>query len=254
MKEQITFDLWIPIFFYLRDLTCIFFSGRRDRAPGKWVKSLPCFVYGSKIIGEAQRLWLPNPAGYPFGDACGTSPACHPGLLQVFSHSSSASPAAAARFLPCIPRGRSCSRASVGVTATFVKNKFWSRNVAQNSSVLLPFPGNTTPTRRLRGTEGMKAYCRASELVSSNTASQYKNFSHVVWHWFKVVCNAIKGESSFRIIGNNFFPLWAGFENCWIYSCISSQSFWMWLKLAALRVGLQLNERVFLQPVPDLGL
>lgn len=212
------------------------------------MKSLACFLYGSKTVGEAQRLRLPNPAepGYPCGDASGTSPACLPGLLQAFTHSSSTSPAGAVRFLPCSPCGRSCLRASVGVTATFVKtHKFWSKNVTQNSSSLLLFPGNTTPTRRLWGTEGMKACCRASKLVSSNRASQYKNFSGVVWRWFKVVGNTIKGESSFGIIGNNFFPR-AGFENCWIYSCISSQSFWMWLKLAVLRVGLRLNERVFL--------
>lgn len=32
-----------------------------------------------------------------------------------------------------------------------------------------------------------------------------------MWRWFEVVWNTIKGESSFRIIGNNFFSPWAGF-------------------------------------------
>lgn len=117
------FDLQIPILFHLRDITCVFFRSRTDRAPGKWVKSLPCFLCGCKIIGKAQRLLLPDPVepGFPFGDACGTSPACLPCLLQALPHPSSASPAAAVQFLPCSPCGRSCSPASVGVTATFVK-------------------------------------------------------------------------------------------------------------------------------------
>lgn len=106
MKDQIAFDLQIPILFYLRDWTCMFFRSRRHRAPGKRAKSLPNFLYASKIIGEAQSLWLPNPAEP--GVIHLEMPVAHPQLASLascrfsFSHCNSASPAAAATlFLPC---------------------------------------------------------------------------------------------------------------------------------------------------------
>ena len=48
-----------------------FCSSGRDRAPEKWMKPLASFLYGSKILGEAKRIQLRNPAepGYPFGDS-----------------------------------------------------------------------------------------------------------------------------------------------------------------------------------------
>lgn len=56
--------------FELSLVESIFRRNGGDRAPGKWMKSLASFLYGSKVIGEAERTQLPNPAepGYPFGD------------------------------------------------------------------------------------------------------------------------------------------------------------------------------------------
>lgn len=120
--------------------------------------------------------------------------------------------------------------------------------MTQNSSAFLLFPRNTTSTRLTLRTEGMKVYCGVNKLISSNTASQQRNVSSAVLCWSKVAWNTIRGESSFRTAANHF-P-WADFESCCLfffffkYSCISSQSFWIWLKLAVLRAGFQPNERV----------
>lgn len=88
-KEQTAFDLQIPILFYLRDSTCVFFRSRRGRSPGKWVKSFPCFLSGSKTIGEAQRLWLQSliihlerPVAHPHCALCRISPTPAAHLLQ----------------------------------------------------------------------------------------------------------------------------------------------------------------------------
>lgn len=152
-------------------------------------------------------------------------------------------------FLPCSLHGRDCLGASVGVTATSVSTyKFRSKNMTQNSSALLLFPRKTTSTRltlrRLWGAEGMKVCCRASKLISSNAASQHRKLSSPVLCSSKVAGNTIRGESPFRIAANHC-P-WADFEDCCFYSCLSSQPFWMWLKLAVARVGFQPNERALL--------
>lgn len=68
MKEQMGFPLQIPIFLDFRHSGSLFCLSGRVRAPGKWMKSPASFGYGSKIIGEAKSIQLPNPAEPAFGD------------------------------------------------------------------------------------------------------------------------------------------------------------------------------------------
>lgn len=75
MKEQIGFHLQPPLIFGLQvfKLSLVestFCRSGRDRAPGKWMKSLASSLCGSKIVREAKKIHLANPAepGYPFGD------------------------------------------------------------------------------------------------------------------------------------------------------------------------------------------